>query len=138
MTSVPMASIAIFISRAWTSPPWFSHASFTPESTMRERMPRTALIMLSRCISICGRSGSPPRMQRMHDAPKICDALSERATCSSSVPFCALNERALGHTDAVRELQLDAEPIGVLADRAERRLVGEHRLRHRDHRPASA
>ena len=47
---------------------------------IRDRMPRTALIMLSMCISICGRSGSPPRMQRMHFAPKICDAFSARAT----------------------------------------------------------
>ena len=86
------------------------HASLTPESTMRERMPRTALIMLSMCISICGRSGSPPRTQRMHVAPKICDALSARATCSSSVPSCALNAARARADRSEGELQLDAEP----------------------------
>jgi hypothetical protein len=36
---------------------------------------------------------------------------------------------------AERELQLDAEPIGVRANLAERRFVSERRRRQRDHRP---
>ena len=35
----------------------------------------------------------------MHVAPKICEALSARPTCSSTVPSCALNDRELGHTE---------------------------------------
>ena len=34
----------------------------------------------------------------MQREPKICDAFSARATCSSSVPSCALKPRALGQT----------------------------------------
>jgi hypothetical protein len=78
---------------------------------MRERMARTALTMLSTCMSICGRSGSPPRTQRMHVAPKICDALSPRATCSSA-RSCELTSGSSDEPNGA--LQLDPEPVGVL------------------------
>ena len=66
---------------------------------MRERRPRTALTMLSMCISICGRSGSPPRTQRMQVAPKIWEIFNARVTWASSVPSWALNDRELGQTE---------------------------------------
>ena len=69
MTSVPMASIAVFISRACTSPPWFSHASFTPESTMRERRPRTALTMVSRTIGNISGVSEARSQTRSHVLP---------------------------------------------------------------------
>ena len=74
----------------------------------------------------------------MQRAPKICEAFSARATCSSSVPSCALKPRALGQTEPMRELQLDAEPIGVLADRADGRFVRQDRRRAAKSSPRSA
>ena len=71
----------------------------------------------------------------MHVAPKICEALSARATCSSSVPCCALNDARARTDRAVRQLQLDAEPVGVFADLADRGLVAEDGGGQRDHRP---
>ena len=139
MTSRPTASTIIFISRACRSPPWFSTASFTPESRMRERRARTALTMLSMCISICGRSESPPRMQRMQVAPKICDALRARLTCSSTVPSLALNDRALGQTEPCASCSLMPSRsacsricriAGFVADDGRRE--GDHRPRELD------
>ena len=66
---------------------------------MRERIPRTARSMFSRCMSIPGRSVALPRTHRIERAPKICEALKAGATCSSTVPRLALNDLELGHTE---------------------------------------
>ena len=71
----------------------------------------------------------------MHFAPKICEAFSARVTCSSSVPFCALKDRALGQTDTEGELQLDTESVGMIADLLDRRFIRERRGWKRHHRP---
>jgi hypothetical protein len=134
MTSAPTASIIAFISRACRSPPWFSTASFTPESAIahasRDRLHHVVDVHLD-----LRRSGSPPSTQRMHVAPKICDALRPRATCSSSVPSCALNDRELGHTEPNASCSL--MPSRSACSRIARiaGFVAEHRRRQRDHRP---
>ena len=71
----------------------------------------------------------------MHVAPKICDARSARADLFFERSVLRVERPRARADGAERQLQLDAEAIGVFLHLLDRGLVAEDRRRQRNHRP---